>query len=162
MEQTNDSGQPASLMQTNANEVVVRGNDPSHVVRCYYTPEHQRCLRQCHSKHVETNSSGGKIPSSSDLRGKVPTEVPRRIANHQLHPPLNEAKPFVFACWNVLTLLDSDRSNRPERRTMSNKSIKNFSGLTTLKAMPKLCTYLFDVNVELYVNHKILYAFKLS
>ena len=35
MEQTNDSGQPASLMQTNANVVVVRGNESSHVVRCY-------------------------------------------------------------------------------------------------------------------------------
>ena len=27
------------LMQTNANEVVVRGNESSHVVRCYYTPD---------------------------------------------------------------------------------------------------------------------------
>ena len=25
--------------------VVVRGNESSHVVRCYYTPQHQRCLR---------------------------------------------------------------------------------------------------------------------
>ena len=32
MEQTNDSGQSASLMQTNANQMVVRGNKFSHVV----------------------------------------------------------------------------------------------------------------------------------
>ena len=45
MELTNYSGQPASLIQTNANEVVVSGNESSHVVRSYYTSEHQKCLR---------------------------------------------------------------------------------------------------------------------
>ena len=64
MEQTNDSGQPASLMQTNANEVVVRANGSSHVARCYYTPEHQRCFRGVYrlAKQVPraaTSSSGG-------------------------------------------------------------------------------------------------------
>ena len=44
MEQTNDSGQPASLMQTNVNEVVVRGNESSHVVSCNYTSEHQSLM----------------------------------------------------------------------------------------------------------------------
>ena len=69
-------------------------------------------------KHSDgTKSSGGKIPSRSDLRGRVPAGVPHRTTNYQTHPPSKEAKPFVFACWNVRTLLDSDRSNRPERRT---------------------------------------------
>ena len=67
-------------------------------------------------KHsVGTKSFGDKIPSRSDLRGRVPTGVSNRTTNHQTHPPLKQAKQFVFACWNVRTLLDSDRS---ERRTV--------------------------------------------
>lgn len=52
-------------------------------------------------------SSGGKIPSQSDLRGRVSTGTTHRL----------KKKAFRFATWNVRTLQDTNTSGHAERRT---------------------------------------------
>lgn len=54
-----------------------------------------------------TKTSGGKIPSQSDLRGRVSAQT-----NHR-----KKKKSFNFAAWNIRTLQDTDTSNHAERRT---------------------------------------------
>ena len=51
--------------------------------------------------------SGVKIPSRSDLRGKVSTRTTHRV----------KRKSFNFATWNIRTLQDTDTSDHAERRT---------------------------------------------
>lgn len=62
------------------------------------------CLRGTKSQ------SGSKIPSRSDLRGRVPARADHRKKR-------TKSQSFIFATWNVRTLLDSNTSERPERRT---------------------------------------------
>ncbi|XP_030747088.1 craniofacial development protein 2-like [Sitophilus oryzae] len=59
----------------------------------------------------ETKYSGGKIPSRSDLRGKVLAQENFRLRSTK------RRKLFTFAAWNVRSLCDSRQSKHPERRT---------------------------------------------
>lgn len=64
-----------------------------------------------------TKYSGGKIPSHSDLRGRVPTGMIHRKENKNSKRPQGIKTPFICATWNVRTLQDSAKSSHPERRT---------------------------------------------
>lgn len=59
-----------------------------------------------------TKQSGGKIPSQSDLRGKVPARTNYQKCNNK-----SKTKNLSIATWNVRTLHDSDTASHAQRRT---------------------------------------------
>ena len=61
-------------------------------------------------------SSGVKIPPQSDLREEVPARTMyRKFTERRKNKRRNES--FTCATWNIRTLIDSEVTDRPERRS---------------------------------------------